>query len=145
MTLDKFIEENGYLQIPLTVSGVGHFHAEGRLEEQRLTVLVDTGAASTVLSLNKVRQMNLMLKKLSISGGGAGAARMEIYQISDAIFRFVNFSPKTNGLLAMDLSHVNQALTLKGSSPVDAILGVDVLHAHQAVIDYGGRSLYMKR
>jgi hypothetical protein len=44
----------------------------------------------------------------------------------------------------MDLSHVNQALALKGSTPVDAILGVDVLEAHSAVIDYGSSSLYLK-
>ena len=52
--------------------------------------------------------------------------------------------PKVRGLLAIDLTHVNHALALKGSSAVDAILGVDVLEAHQTVIDYGSSSLYLK-
>ncbi|GAC1446886.1 MAG: hypothetical protein NVSMB56_09880 [Pyrinomonadaceae bacterium] len=55
-----------------------------------------------------------------------------------------DITPKVRGLLAMDLTHVNQALALKGSSSVDAILGVDALEAHSAVIDYGSSSLYLK-
>jgi hypothetical protein len=35
----------------------------------------------------------------------------------------------------MYLSHVNQVLTLKDSSSGDAILGVDALELHRAVID----------
>ena len=44
----------------------------------------------------------------------------------------------------MDLSHVNQALQLKGSTPIVAVLGADVLEAHSAMIDYGSSSLYLK-
>ena len=77
-------------------------------------------------------------------GGIAGAAQLEVHQIHEARFRIGDITPKVRGLLTMDLSHVNQALALKGSSPVDAILGVDVLESHQAVIDYGSSSLYLK-
>ena len=67
-----------------------------------------------------------------------------MHEIREASFKIGDISPKVRGLLALDLSHVNQALALKGSSPVDAILGVDALEAHQAVIDYGSSSLYLK-
>ncbi len=33
---------------------------------------------------------------------------------------------------------------LRGSGPIDAVLGADVLEAHAAVIDYGSGSLYLK-
>jgi hypothetical protein len=44
----------------------------------------------------------------------------------------------------MDLNHVNAALAQKGTSPVDAILGVDVFDAQAAVIDYGSSSLFLR-
>jgi len=44
----------------------------------------------------------------------------------------------------MDLSHVNGALELKGAAPIEAVLGVDILEAHAAVIDYGSNSLFLK-
>lgn len=144
MSLDSFLNQNGYTKIPLSRSGVGHFHTKGLLNERSISVLIDTGASSTVFSLDLAREMNLPMTKLSMFGGGAGAAQLEIYQIQDARFAVDDISPKVRMLLAMDLSHVNQALALKGSTPVDAILGVDVLETHVAVIDYGSSSLYLK-
>lgn len=144
MSLVAFLNQNGYTQIPLSRSGVGHFHTEGLLNDRSISVLIDTGAASTIFSLDLVREMNLPMTKSSMFGGGAGAAQMEIHQIRDARFVISDISPKVRALLAMDLSHVNQALALKGSVPVDVILGVDVLEAHSAVIDYGSSSLYLK-
>ncbi|MBD0328130.1 MAG: aspartyl protease family protein [Pyrinomonadaceae bacterium] len=144
MSLVAFLTQNGYIQIPLSRSGVGHFHTEGFLNGRPISVLIDTGAASTVFSIDLAWDMNLPMAKLSMLGGGAGAAQLEIHQIQDARFVMGGISPKVRGLLAMDLSHVNQALALKGSTPVDAIPGVDVLEAHQAVIDYGSSSLHLK-
>ena len=144
MSLATFLKENGYTQIPLSRSGVGHFHTEGFLSDRPISVLIDTGAASTVVGLDVARKMNLPLTKLSMFGGGAGAARLEIHQIGEARFRLGDISPKVRALLAMDLSHVNEAAALKGSGKVDAILGADVLEAHAAVIDYGSSSLYLK-
>lgn len=144
MTLVSFLDQHGYHRIPLSRSGVGHFHTAGFLNDRPISVLIDTGAASTVFSLDLGRDMDLPMTKLSMFGGGAGAAQLEIHQIRDARFVIGDISPRVRALLAMDLSHVNQALALKGSSPVDAILGVDVLEAHSAVIDYGSSSLYLK-
>jgi predicted aspartyl protease len=144
MSLAEFMDENDYTRIPLSRSGFGHFHTEGSLNERAISVLIDTGASNTVFSLDLARDMNLPMTKLSMFGGGAGAAQLEIHQIEAAHFRLGHVAPKVGTLLAMDLSHVSQALALKGLSPVDAILGVDVLEAHSAVIDYGSSSLYLK-
>ncbi|MDQ3803605.1 MAG: retroviral-like aspartic protease family protein [Acidobacteriota bacterium] len=143
MSLVAFLEQSGYTRIPLSRSGVGHFHAEGLLNERPVSVLVDTGAGSTVFSLDLAREMNLPMTKLSMYGGGAGAAQLEVHQIQAARFVLGAVAPKVRALLAMDLSHVNQAAAFQGSGPIDAVLGADVLEAHSAVIDYGSSSLYL--
>src|SRR5205807_2649197 len=137
MSLVEFLNRTGYTQIPLSKSGVGHFHTEGLLNDRSISVLIDTGAASTIFSLDLAREMDLPMTKLSMLGGGAGAAQSELHQIQGARLLIGDISPKVRAFLAMDLSHVSQALALKGSTLVDAILGVDVLEAHSAVIDYG--------
>ena len=144
MSLVAFLIQNGYTQIPLSRSGVGHFHTEALLNGRSISVLIDTGAASTVFSHDMAREMNLPMTKLPMFGGGAGGAQLEIHQIQAARFVIGDISPKVRAFLAMDLSHVNRALALKDSDSVDAILGVDVLEAHSAVIDYGSSSLYLK-
>lgn len=144
MSLSKFLNKNGYIQIPLHKSEVGHFHTQGLLNGRQISIIIDTGASNTVFSLDLAQEMNLPLTKLEMQGGGAGGSQLDIYQIQDAKFIVADFSPKVNSLFAMDLSHVNQALLLKGVDPVESILGVDILEVHSAVIDYGSNSLYLK-
>lgn len=74
----------------------------------------------------------------------AGAAQLDVYRIEEAKFRLGHITPKVGTLLALDLTHVNQAAALRGSGPIDAVLGADALEAHSAVIDYGSSSLYLK-
>jgi hypothetical protein len=105
---------------------------------------MDTGAASTVVSLARARELGLTLKKLEMKGGGAGGAQLELFQLTDATLSLGDVQPRYRALLAMDLTHVNQSLALKGESPVDVILGADVFEAHAAVIDYGSSSLFLK-
>ena len=144
MQLVEFLNQIGYTRIPLYRSGVGHFHTDGLLNNRPVSVLIDTGAASTVFSFDLARELNLEMTKLPTFGGGAGAAKLDIHQIQEASFLIGDFSPKINALLTMDLSHVNEALAIRDSTPVDAVLGGDVLEAYSAVIDYGSSSLYLK-
>ena len=144
MTLAEFLEQNGYIRVPLSRSGIGHFHTEGTLNGRPMSVLVDTGAGSTVFSLDLARELGLRLTKLDMMGGGAGGAQLDVYGIREARFRLGKIMPTLSMLLAMDLTHVNQAAALRRSGPIDAVLGADVLEAHAAVIDYGSSSLYLK-
>jgi len=144
MTLAAFLTQAGFRRFPLSRSGVGHFHTTGSLSGHAVAVLVDTGAASTVVSLARARGLDLTLQKLDRKGGGAGGAQLDIFQVADGTLSLGDLQPRCRALLAMDLAHVNQALALKGESPVDVILGADVLEAHAAVIDYGSSSLFLK-
>lgn len=143
MTLSEFLIKKGYAQIHLSKNGVGHFQTDGFLNGRKISVLVDTGAASTVFSLDLISEMKLPTVKIDGFGGGVGATQLELYQLEDAIFALDNFALKTNMLLAMDLSHANNALKLKDTNPIEAILGIDVLEAHAAVIDYASDSLFL--
>ena len=144
MTLSAFLTQEGFRQIALSRSGIGHFHTTGSLSGYPVAVLIDTGAASTVVSLARARELGLTLKKLEMKGGGAGGAQLDIFHLADATLSLGDVQPRCRALLGMDLAHVNQSLALKGESPVDVILGADVFEAHAAVIDYGSSSLFLR-
>ncbi len=144
MALSTFLREAGYQQVALTRSAVGHFHTGGTLNGRPVDVLLDTGAASTVVSLAVAREHGITLNKLDLTGGGAGGANLEIHALVGANLSLGEVQPRPRALLAMDLTHVNQSLALKGEAPVDVILGADVFEAQAAVIDYGSSSLFLK-
>ena len=144
MSLTTFLEREGYRRVPLVRNGVGHFEARGTLAGRATRVLVDTGAASTVVSLSLARELGLEVVSIGRHGGGAGGAQLEIFQVRGAELDLDGAHPKPTALYAMDLSHVNAALAMKGAAPVEAILGVDVFDRQKAVIDYGSSSLFLK-
>lgn len=144
MSLIEVLKQNNYVRIPLSRSVTGHFHTNGTFGDRRISVLVDTGASDTVFNFGLAAEMKLPLSKLSAFGGGAGAAQLEIFQTEKARFVLGEFELKVSKFLTMDLAHVNEALARRESAPIDAVLGADVLDAHQAVIDYASSSLFLK-
>jgi hypothetical protein len=142
--LASLLAANHFRRVPLVRTGIGHFEAAGTLNGAAIRVLIDTGAASTVVSLAVVRRLGLDLVPLGQTGGGAGGANLEVFQVPGGQLRLGEVVPRPKALIAMDLSHVDAALAQQGVGPVDAILGVDVFEAQVAVIDYGSASLYLR-
>jgi predicted aspartyl protease len=133
VNLVEFLHSASYRQLPLQRSGVGHLSARGTLNGRPVSVLMDTGGASSVISLALAEELGITLTKMPFQGGGAGAARLDVYHVADASLQIGEIVPRTRALMAMDLTHVNAALALKGESESQA-----------AVIDYASSSLFLK-
>ena len=144
MPLTTFLEAAHFRRVPLQRTAAGHFEAAGTLSGHGVRVLIDTGAAKTIVSLSRARELALDLHPLARRGAGAGGSSLEVFQISGAELRLGEVVPRLAGLLAIDLGHVNAALAQKGGQPVDVVLGVDVFDAQAAVIDYGSASLFLR-
>jgi hypothetical protein len=142
--LTEFLAQAGYRRIPLQRSGVGYFHASASLRGRAVSALVDTGADCTLVSLALARELGLTLSLLPDKGGGAGNAAMDVYAVDNDRLELAEVSIRPRILLAMDLSHANEALAQKGEGPVEAIMGLDVFEEHAAVIDYGSKSLFLR-
>lgn len=143
--LALYLTQTGYHQIPLTGNGVGLFQTGGSIDNQPISVLIDTGAASTVIDRSLAERFGWALTPLPQRGGGAGGASLPLYLVEGRSLKLGGLTAQAAALIAMDLTHVNQSLAMKGATPIEAILGIDVFNAHAAVIDYGSRSLFLKR
>lgn len=142
--LADFLAARGYVRVPLTRSGVGHFHAAGTLNGRPVEVVVDTGAAATVVAMSLVRALGLRAEYIDSAGGGAGGTGLDQFLVYGADLRLGQFAPRLTELAGIDFEHVNAALRAHGSAEVDVILGVNVFDTHAAVIDYASQSLFLK-
>ncbi len=140
--LTDFLTARGYVRVPLTRSGVGHFHTSGTLNGRTVEVLVDTGAACTVVSLAVVQALGLHAEWLNGDAGGAGGP-LDQFRVDGADLRLGSFVPRVAGPIGLDFEQVNAPLRAQGSAEVDVILGVDVFDAHAALIDYSSQSLFL--
>jgi Aspartyl protease len=143
-SLAAFLEAAGFRRVPLSRTRVGHFEAAGTLNGHPVRVLIDTGAASTVLSLSRVHELGLEAVPLERCGAGAGGSNLRVFEVRGAELRLGDVIPRPAMLLAMDLGRVNEAMAQKGAAPVDVVLGVDVFTKQVAVIDYGSASLFLR-
>ena len=87
--------------------------------------------------------MEIPIRDTGRLGGGAGGATLAIYALDGAILSLDGRALRSDGIYALDLSHVNQGLTMKGATRVQGVLGADVLTYHRAVIDYATMSLFL--
>lgn len=141
--LADFLMARGYARVPLRRSGVGHFHTTGTLNGRTIEVLVDTGAACTVVAMSLVQALGLRSERLDAAAGGAGGS-LEQFRIDGADVRLGDFVPRLAGPIGLDFDYINAPLRAQGSAEVDMILGADAFDAHAAVIDCASESLFLK-
>ena len=77
-------------------------------------------------------------------GAGAGGITLTIHALDGATLSLDGHPLRSDGIYAVDLTHVNEGLVTKGASRVQGVLGADVLTYHQAVIDYTTMSLFLR-
>ena len=144
MDLPGFLLAAGYRRIALRRSEVGHFHASATVKGRAVSVLVDTGAGCTLVSLGLARELGLEITPLEEKGAGAGSGALSMYRVEDASLDFAEVAIRPQSLIAMDLGDANEAMLAHGVEQIEAILGQDVFDEHAAVIDYGSQSLFLR-
>lgn len=142
-SLADWLSAHSYLRIPLETTGVGHFQAPGEISGHPVTILVDTGAASTVIDTEWARQRGFVLEATGLQGGGAGAGVLDIYRVPGAAISIAGVAIAAPSPLAVDLGSVAKALAAKGIRAPQVVLGADVMKPRKAIIDYGTAALYL--
>jgi hypothetical protein len=142
--LANLLSQHGFHRHPLVRNQVGHFQLVGVLHDAPVDILLDTGAASTVVDLSYCRAKGIPTRDTGKLGGGAGGITLAIHALDGATLSLDGHPLRSDGIYAVDLTHVNEGLIMKGASRVQGVLGADVLTYHQAVIDYATMSLFLR-
>ncbi|MFD0861107.1 TIGR02281 family clan AA aspartic protease [Sungkyunkwania multivorans] len=109
--------------------------------------ILDTGASGTCVGIGAAKKFGLHLnaKDSTIKAAGAGGVGLETMIAKGNSIHIGTWKRKRFDIILFDMIHVNTALVEHNATPVDGIIGADILRKAKAVIDYDKSCLYLKR
>lgn len=143
--LESFLRAKGYEAIGLRNTGALVFACEVKIAGQTVNLLVDTGAAATVIDQDSANRLGLDpddKRGRAIRGAGRiGSSWLYQTQIGSLGLGGITLTNLTIGV--SDLSRWGIAGDGSRIEGVDGLMGMDVLGRSQAVIDYQGGKLWV--
>lgn len=143
-TLRILLENTGFYRIPLTKLATGHYKFEAKINQRKGSFILDTGASTSCIGIDKIKQFSLLSEDSEIKAAGAGAINMETQMARNNTLSVGKLNLSTTDFVLFDLSHVNEALDQANEKAIDGIIGADILKKYRAVIDYGRNCFYLK-
>ncbi len=144
-TLRSFLGHKGYVPISLVLTATNHFEVAAKINGIPGRFILDTGASNTCIGMDKIDRFVLETKATDIKAAGAGASEMDALISTNNSIAIGDWKKQRQPIVLIDLVHVNQALENHAASPVDGIIGADILKRGKALIDYNRKKLYLFR
>ena len=144
-SLASFLAGRGFVRIPMRLNTNGHFDVEGALNGHATRFLVDTGSSKTLIDTQVAVKSGTGVTALASYGmGGAGnlvegVNRTGVKELAIGNFKLANAE--------VVVAHVTSDILLSKSAAESnaGVLGQDYLTTNFAVIDMGGKALYLRR
>ena len=143
-TLQQFLLERGYTKIKLRLTKTNHFEIKASINGQKGLFILDTGASSSCVGFDAIDSFKIKAVDSEIKAAGAGATDMATKMSKKNKIKIGKWRNSKTVLVLFNLNHVNTALKNHNASPVDGIIGADILKKGKAVIDYEKKYLYLK-
>ncbi len=144
-SLKKFLKSKNYKPIPLRLTETNHFEIKAKINGVPGRFILDTGASNTCVDMEKADLFKMTSQVSEVKAAGAGATEMETLISDNNHMEIGKWSKKKQKIVLFDLVHVNLALTSHNTSPVDGIIGADILKKAKGVIDYDKKCLFLKK
>ena len=144
MTLQEFLLRQGYIKIKLKFTKTNHFEIKAIINGVKGKFILDTGASNSCIGFDSVKTFNLEVEDSKVKAAGAGAIDMLTKLSKKNVIKIGKWKKDKIALILFNLTHINTALTSHNASPVDGIIGADILKKGCAIIDYEKKYLYLK-
>jgi hypothetical protein len=148
LEISAILSRHGFRRFMMSRTKVGHLQLVGHLDGRRIDIVLDTGAAKTFIELSYCRSEGIAVSDTGQPGapaaGAGGSTVSNVYMLGDVRLTLEGLPVRSDGIFAIDMTHTNQKLMMKGVDPIRAVIGQDVLRYHQAVIDYSSLALFLK-
>jgi predicted aspartyl protease len=142
--LANFLANRGFARIPMRLNANNHFDVEGALNGHSTRFIVDTGAATTLIDKETAVRAGTGIDSLAGAGAdGAGGLRGGLSRTGVKELAFGSFKVANADVT---IAHVSRDILLSNSAAESnaGILGQEYLSSNFAVIDIGGRALYLR-
>ena len=133
-----------FTRIPMRLNANSHFDIEGALNGHATRFIVDTGSANTLIDTQVAVKSGTGVTALS--GYGAGAAGGLVEGVNRARVKDLALGDFKLQNTEVVVAHVSGDILLSKSAAESnaGVLGQDYLSTNFAVIDMGGRALYLR-
>jgi predicted aspartyl protease len=143
--LASFLTGRGFTRIPMRLNANSHLDVEGALNGHATRFLVDTGSANTLIDTQVAVKSGTGVTGLAGYGAGGagnlveGVNRTGVKELAIGNFKLANAE--------VVVAHVSGDILLSKSTAESnaGVLGQDYLATNFAVIDMGGKALYLRR
>ena len=145
ISLKSILLKKGYVRIKLKKINTNHFEIKVKINGIKGRFILDTGASSSCVGLDKVDHFKLKAKDSKIKAAGAGATEMFTQEATSNKCEIGDWTYDSLNIVLFDMVHVNTALKNHGANKVHGIIGADVLEKGDAIIDYKKKRLFLKK
>lgn len=142
--INSVLRDRGYVGIPTRRLKSGHYQAMAEVDGQRLSLIIDSGASTSMLDNASAVRLGLSLRRsrTRVSGLGAPAQRAMSGRLDDVRLGALHLDSLP--VVVLDLSHVNQSLRDEGIELADGVIGADLLAEREGVFDFTSGVLYLR-
>jgi len=139
------VEYRGFKRMPIRVSEGFNLYVDGAVNGSPARLMIDTGAFATLLHRDFVQRMRIPLRETPFRSAAVNLKQrgVEVARIQRLSVGSVDILGKEVGVVNLDGLIYRELL--KGSPPVAGLLGAEILRSHHAIVDFGTRTLYLKR
>ncbi|MDB6147763.1 MAG: hypothetical protein JWO45_1427, partial [Spartobacteria bacterium] len=139
------IDFRGFKAVPMQVSEGFNLYVNATINDAPARLMVDTGAFATLLHRSFVRQMRIPMRQTPFSSAAVNLKQrgVQVARIRKLSVGSVDIMGKEVGVI--DLEGLIHTGLLQGTPPVAGLLGAEILNRHHGIIDFGTRTLYLRR
>jgi hypothetical protein len=135
----------GFRGIPIHVSDGYNLYVDGSVNGTKAKLMVDTGAFATLLHSRFVRRMRIPLRDTPFSSSGVNLKQRGVQIATISRFSIGSMDMRTNNVGVINLEGLIHVGLLDASPPVAGLLGSEILRRYHGIIDFGTKTLYLKR
>jgi len=144
-SLRKSLENRGYTAHNIRLSKKsGHIITKASINGESGRFIIDTGASATCLNKELTQKFQLHVEVMNQQiGTASGSLTPQIAH--DNKIQLGEWIDYNFSLLTMDMSFINLALKAERMRSIQGLLGADFLIKSNAIIDYSGKKIYLKK
>jgi predicted aspartyl protease len=135
----------GYQRLQMRMSDSFNLYVDTTINGRQARLMVDTGAFATLLHRSFIREMRIPTQETAIRSMAVNLKQrgVDVARIRRLSLGKINIVGKEVGVFDME-GLIHNGL-LQASPPVAGLLGAEILRQHHAIIDFGTRTLYLKK
>ncbi|MEP6821192.1 MAG: aspartyl protease family protein [Chthoniobacterales bacterium] len=139
------LDFTGFQRMKIHVSPGFNLYVDGQLNGQRAKLMIDTGAFATLLHQPFVRRMKIPLQNSPFRSAGVNLKQHGVQFATISRFSVGSLHLRDKKVGVIDLEGLIRTGLLDSSPPVAGLLGSEILQLHNGIIDFGTKTLYLKR